>query len=62
MFVSLQLMLERKSKEVGKLVEETEKSIRELSENISQAKVNEACLLRGNSGRGDGEMQPIHSR
>ena len=37
---SLQLMLERKSKEVGKLIEETEKSMKDLAENINQAKVN----------------------
>lgn len=37
---SLQLLLERKSKEVGKLIEETEKSIKDLAENINQAKVN----------------------
>lgn len=36
----LQLLLERKSKEVGKLIEETVKSINDLTENISQAKVN----------------------
>lgn len=35
-----QLLLERKSKEVGKLIEEAEKSIKDLAENISQAKVN----------------------
>lgn len=35
-----QLLLERKSKEVGKLIEETEKSIKDLADNISQAKVN----------------------
>ncbi|XP_029384341.1 tripartite motif-containing protein 65 isoform X2 [Echeneis naucrates] len=34
-----ELLLERKSKEVVKLMEETEKSIRDLAENISQAKV-----------------------
>lgn len=40
MFVfSLQLLLERKNKEVGKLIEETEKSIKDLAENIDQAKV-----------------------
>lgn len=37
---SFQLMLERKSKEVGKLIEETEKSMKDLAENIDQAKVN----------------------
>lgn len=36
----LQLQLQRKSKEVGKLMEETEKDIKDLAENISQAKVN----------------------
>ncbi|XP_030255930.1 tripartite motif-containing protein 65 [Sparus aurata] len=34
-----ELMLERKSKEVGKLIEETEKSMKDLAENIDQAKV-----------------------
>ncbi|XP_074477107.1 E3 ubiquitin-protein ligase TRIM65 [Sebastes fasciatus] len=34
-----ELLLERKSKEVGKLAEETQKSINDLTENISQAKV-----------------------
>lgn len=34
-----QLLLERKSTEVGKLIEETEKNIKELAENINQAKV-----------------------
>lgn len=38
--LSLQLLLERKSKEVEKLIEETEKSITDLAENINQAKVN----------------------
>ncbi|XP_068161941.1 E3 ubiquitin-protein ligase TRIM65 isoform X2 [Antennarius striatus] len=33
------LLLERKSKEVGKLVDETERSIKDLVENINQAKV-----------------------
>ncbi|XP_042363851.1 tripartite motif-containing protein 65 [Plectropomus leopardus] len=36
---SQELLLERKSKEVGKLTEETQKSINELAENINQAKV-----------------------
>lgn len=35
----LQLLLERKSTEVGKLIEETEKNIKDLAENINQAKV-----------------------
>ncbi|CAK6976447.1 tripartite motif-containing protein 65 [Scomber scombrus] len=34
-----ELLLERKNKEVGKLIEETEKSIKDLAENINQAKV-----------------------
>ncbi|XP_022057176.1 tripartite motif-containing protein 65 [Acanthochromis polyacanthus] len=34
-----ELLLERKSKEVGKLIEETQKSINDLAENINQAKV-----------------------
>lgn len=34
-----ELLLERKSKEVGKLIEETERSIKDLAENINQAKV-----------------------
>lgn len=38
--VSLQLLLERKNKEVGKLIEETNKNINDLAENINQAKVN----------------------
>lgn len=37
---SLQLLLERKSNEVGKLTEETLKSIADLAENINQAEVN----------------------
>lgn len=38
--VSLQLLLERKSKEVGKLIKETDKKINDLAENINEAKVN----------------------
>lgn len=34
------MLLERKNKEVGKLIEETQKSINELAENINQAKVS----------------------
>lgn len=34
-----EMLLERKNREVGKLMEETEKSIKDLAENISQAKV-----------------------
>lgn len=34
-----ELLLERKSTEVGKLIEETEKNIKDLAENINQAKV-----------------------
>ncbi|XP_058477463.1 E3 ubiquitin-protein ligase TRIM65 [Solea solea] len=34
-----ELLLERKSKEVGKLIEETQKRINDLADNISQAKV-----------------------
>lgn len=37
---SLQLLLERKNTDVGKLLEETQKSINDLTENINQAKVN----------------------
>lgn len=37
--IVLQLLLERKSTEVGKLIEETEKNIKDLAENINQAKV-----------------------
>lgn len=37
---SLQLLLERKNTDVGKLLEETQKSINDLAENINQAKVN----------------------
>lgn len=37
--VCLQLLLEKKNKEVGKLIEETEKNINDLAENINQAKV-----------------------
>lgn len=36
----LQLLLERKINEVGKLEKETEEKITDLTENISQAKVN----------------------
>lgn len=36
----LQLLLERKINEVGKLIKETEEKITDLAENISQAKVN----------------------
>lgn len=36
----LQLLLERKLNEVGKLIKETEEKITDLAENISQAKVN----------------------
>lgn len=36
----LQLLLERKSNEVGKLIKETEEKITSLTENISQTKVN----------------------
>lgn len=36
----LQLLLERKSNEVGKLIKETEEKIISLTENISQTKVN----------------------
>lgn len=43
MFFVLQLLLERKSTEVGKLIEETEKNIKDLAENINQAKV---CSLK----------------
>lgn len=35
-----QLLLHRKSKEIEKILEETQKTMRELDENISQAKVN----------------------
>lgn len=36
----LQLLLERKSNEVGKLIKETEEKITSLTENISQTQVN----------------------
>lgn len=39
-FFVLQLLLERKSTEVGKLIEETEKNMKDLAENINQAQVN----------------------
>lgn len=38
--VLLQLLLERKSKEVEKLIKETDKKITDLAENINEAKVN----------------------
>lgn len=34
------MLLERKNKEVGELMEETERSIKDLADNISQAKVS----------------------
>lgn len=37
---SFQLLLERKNKEVGRLIEETQKSINDLAENINQSKVH----------------------
>lgn len=40
MHIMLQLLLERKSNEVGKLIKETEENITSLTENISQTKVN----------------------
>lgn len=42
----LQLLLERKINEVGKIIKETEEKITDLAENISQAKVSSSqkCL------------------
>ena len=37
---SLQMLLEMKDKEVGKLIEETQNCIKDLTENIDQAKVS----------------------
>lgn len=44
---SLQLLLERKNNEVGKLIEETQKSMSDLAENINQAKVNFHLWTKG---------------
>lgn len=45
--VLLQMLLERKSKEVGKLIKETDKKINDLAENINEAKVNSGvkCII-----------------
>lgn len=40
----LQLLLERKINEVGKLIKDTEEKITDLAENISQAKVNSSQM------------------